>query len=672
MIYVLLGFILALFLGYCFTFLLLKSASSWERGALSPALGFGAVSFLLLILFSFELLITKTQLISILAGFCLILVMIYRKEVFLIKVKDDYQGDVIQTGYYLPWIVLVLLFGVSFLFSTTFPIFISDGNDYEATGRLIALNRAIEQEYYFRPYAPFVPLIYSFVYFLGGTHPKIIFSLFYLSLIGLFYISMKNETGNLKLSIIFTGVIASTPFLWWHSYLGLLNLTAGYFFTLGCLYFIRCLDNQEHIGELIISGVGFGLATFTRFEYLVYFIAPFLIFIFQKNKGIGKVLAFSIFALLPSTLWNVFKETGFIGGGGIYATEETLMISAFWGGIILYAARSYIVMLADFSRQQRVKRLFFFGLMVFILFAVVVLYQLKGTVFPSLQTSKIILQTGACVVFRLLAGNIFWMFTFSLLCLLIFKSFREALRTKKLITTSLLIGVYYLLHICVYTYHIYSHDPTSAHPYHASLLANLKWVFLTPGSFFNTSEVRDLLAINPLIIFLCGQVCYIAKIRERGGVLLSRFLIIVICLNIITLTIVFLYPRLAFLYEYRNASSKEILLSPGPRDNPNMEHLRRIYKFLYFVKEHSEEDSIIYFINPHTSKPQAYKVLLPRTIRFINQEGNNDVIISNSQVLDGKRCYLVFRKGNIPSIVGTQEIIWNDAGWAICRFEAKN
>jgi len=199
-----------------------------------------------------------------------------------------------------------------------------------------------------------------------------------------------------------------------------------------------------------------------------------------------------------------------------------------------------------------------------------------------------------------------------------------------------------------------------------SVLANLKWVFLTPGNFFNTSEVRDLIAINPLIIFLCGQVLYEAKIKERSIVRLSRFLTTIVCLNLVTLSVVFLYPRLTFLYEYRNSSAKEVLLSPGPRDNPNMENLREVYRLMYFIKDHTEEDSEIYFISPYFSKAQACKILLPRGIYFVDKWKAKSLLAVGQQE-DGKISYLVFEGENIPELTEKGGITWDENSWGIYK-----
>jgi 4-amino-4-deoxy-L-arabinose transferase-like glycosyltransferase len=533
----------------------------------------------------------------------------------------------------------------------------------------MALTGEIKQEYFFRPYAPFVPLVFSFVYLLGGTSPTVVFSLFYLSLIGIFYITMQAETRDQKLSIIFTGIVASTPFLWWHSYLGLLNFTAGYFFTLGCLYFIRFLKDAKDSRLLIIAGMGFGLAAFTRLEYLIYFLGPLLLFIFWGGSETRKLLALSFPALLPASLWSVYGGIRFTGMQGMYGREEVFIIASLWGFLVIVSIgkRYFKSILRYFTERWWIKRYFLVGLLLVLFFAGVVFFFSPLSLPLTAASLGVVCGTGMCVFFRLLAGNIFWLFTSSLIILLLGKPFYRSLTFRtQTFSTFLLIAVYYFMHVVIHTYHTYAHDPAGTHPYHVSLIANLKWLFLSPGNFFNTSEVRDLLAINPLMVLLFGYTCCSVDIREKRKRVVSWFLWSILCLNMITLSVVFLWPRLSFLSEYRHASVREMLLSPGPKDNPNMEHLRRIYKLMYFIKDHTEEESSIYFIKPHFSQAEAYKILLPRGVKFIESDEESSFFESIQRLPKGMS-YLAFKKENLPELAKERKIEWNDEGWGICK-----
>lgn len=143
-------------------------------------------------------------------------------------------------------------------------------------------------------------------------------------------------------------------------------------------------------------------------------------------------------------------------------------------------------------------------------------------------------------------------------------------------------------------------------------------------------------------------------------------LYVIIAGNVIVLSIVFLYPRLSFMLRYWGASEREILLSEGSKDNPNAESLRRIYKLMYFVKDNSEGNDVVYFINPQFSLAQVYKILLPRKVQFLDSQGIKKFSLFG-QKRGGMPSYLVFMKEDKPDFCGEDEVIWDESGWGIYK-----
>jgi len=135
--------------------------------------------------------------------------------------------------------------------------------------------------------------------------------------------------------------------------------------------------------------------------------------------------------------------------------------------------------------------------------------------------------------------------------------------------------------------------------------------------------------------------------------------------NVIILSMVFLYPRLHFMLSHWGASERELLLSEGSRDNPNMESLREVYTLMYFVKDTTEEKSVVYFINPTFTKAYAYKILLPREVNFIESD-EGERFFENKKQLSTKNSYLVFRKEDLPDIAQERQVAWSEEGWGVC------
>jgi hypothetical protein len=116
------------------------------------------------------------------------------------------------------------------------------------------------------------------------------------------------------------------------------------------------------------------------------------------------------------------------------------------------------------------------------------------------------------------------------------------------------------------------------------------------------------------------------------------------------------------------ASEREILLSKGPKDNPNMEHLRKFYKMMYFVKDHSEDNSVIYFVDRQFFANEVYKILLPRKIQFLNPR-TIKTFSSHSQRTEGIPIYIVFRREDKPDFCRVEKVVWDKSGCGLCKID---
>ena len=156
--------------------------------------------------------------------------------------------------------------------------------------------------------------------------------------------------------------------------------------------------------------------------------------------------------------------------------------------------------------------------------------------------------------------------------------------------------------------------------------------------------------------------------KSRYDFFIRLFLYIIIAGNIITLSIVFLYPRLSFMMSYWGAPEREILLSEGSKDNPNTDGLRKIYRLMYFVKDNSGEDGVVYFINPKFSLAQVYKILLPCKVQFLDSQDVKK-FSQLGQKRGGIPTYFIFRKEDKPDFCREDYIIWDKSGWGIYKME---
>ena len=326
------GFLLVVVIGYFLLDLLASDLAFEEKLSLSYGMGIGFTSLLVFLMLCFNFLNSKTHLIilMLLVSIALFAVRGVIGKLGTTRLNDlskrtifSRSGWFSQLNYKL-YLTVLPLFVVSLIFSYYYPIMIADGIGYEVTGKLMAVNGAIEPENYFIPYPPLIPGAYSFIYLFGGSHLKIIFPLFYLSLVLCFYFRLIALGVNKKSSLMFTLVLATTPYIWWHSFLGILNLTAAYYFSIATLFWFSHLSNISESGDEaginyshpLLAGVFYSLSIFTRFEMLVYFLIPLIFTAFYSLRHhLPKSLLYLAFPpLFISFLWSFFSSYTLVSG----------------------------------------------------------------------------------------------------------------------------------------------------------------------------------------------------------------------------------------------------------------------------------------------------------------------------------------------------------------------
>lgn len=150
---------------------------------------------------------------------------------------------------------------------------------------------------------PFMTSIYHFiVYLAGGVNPQFIYSFFYLFLLLGFYSFLKKEC-SIKIALLSSFLLGSTPIFFHHSTFAYTNLCFVYYFSLGLLYFYRGLKKDVK-GELLIGVFLFGLSAWLRPGTEIFFLATlFGIVVYsiaKRNfKPVFWLLIFYLFFSLP-------------------------------------------------------------------------------------------------------------------------------------------------------------------------------------------------------------------------------------------------------------------------------------------------------------------------------------------------------------------------------------
>lgn len=226
------------------------------------------------------------------------------------------------------FMLMILILGILFCFSLTnalfFPITEADGIWYHVRAMVFLHEGKFDSSTIvsqFRQYPPFVPLLFAYLMSFGVDSLKIIFPFIYLCLLVIFYYRVFAVTKNQKIAVWFTLVLGTTPLFWWHSFLPFLDLTTGFYYSMGALYWfflIQSIFSQKSedgsspsCAWAFLSGTLFGLAAWNRLEFLLYNALPILILIYvldgnsfiSKKKKNKILLCLAVPLLAFSTLW---------------------------------------------------------------------------------------------------------------------------------------------------------------------------------------------------------------------------------------------------------------------------------------------------------------------------------------------------------------------------------
>ena len=518
------GFLLLVVIGYFLLNLLASDLAFEEKLSLSYGMGIGLISLLLFLMFYFELLHSKTQLIVIMllisivlfACRCVIEKLGIARLKYLNKGSVLYKNGSFRQWNYKLYLNLLPLFIVSLIFSYYYPVMIVDGISYEVTGKLMAVNRAIEPENYFIPYPPLIPGAYSFICLFGGSHLKIIFPLFYLSLVLCFYFRLIALGVNKKSSLMFTLVLATTPYIWWHSFLGILNLTAAYYFSIATLFWFSHLSDISESGDEaginyshpLLAGVFYSLSIFTRFEMLVYFLIPLIFTAFYSLKyHLPKSLLYLAFPpLVISSLWSFFSHYTLSSSEDFqsFPIAVIILIVAVVLSYFVVIKKGYSTLIDFINRYERkifqplkVLGLSFIFLLIMYVFISQNVQDNLGFVSQFLFFVKTLVMRSIIFLF----GNVFFLSTSVLIVLLPIKKY-ESFRRENIYLMSFILS-FLLINIMMFSWFYFSLYPRgySVLNWSYDLVEFFKTFFYHPGKVINSAQIRGLLPIYPVIIF---------------------------------------------------------------------------------------------------------------------------------------------------------------------------
>ncbi|MFA4906269.1 MAG: hypothetical protein WC645_07175 [Candidatus Margulisiibacteriota bacterium] len=188
-----------------------------------------------------------------------------------------------------------------------------------------------------KQYPLHLPLLETFTYILqGGWNDalmKIIFPLYFLSMLVIFYYALRREQSRL-VSLFFTFLLSTLPLLVYHATIEYADFVVGVYFLAAVVYlyqFIRTKDTKM----LILSAVLAALGAWVKDEGMIFYFIGFLLLV-SSLKPATKVavkIRYGFYYLVPFILlvgpWIIFKQVFGLSVGNEPTFSLAGMISGF-------------------------------------------------------------------------------------------------------------------------------------------------------------------------------------------------------------------------------------------------------------------------------------------------------------------------------------------------------
>ena len=551
------------------------------------------------------------------------------------------------------WILLVLLI-LSLANACFFPITGADGIWHHIKGMVYGLplvdfesKQIIAQ---FRQYPPLIGLLYGWLIAAGFERITVFFPALYFCLLYIFYYRCYEHVKSSTIAGTATLVLGTTPYLWWHSFLPFLDWTAGVFYAVGILYWFVLTKNilgptksisvKQNRSLAVLSGILFGLASWTRPEFVLYSAVPIFLliaafdcqeeFVDERNP---LIIRFSIAALILPSLWF----SVLLNFDGSLDTSFKLLIIAcagLWIGLGLVLTRIvYLVPRIAMAVAIILVAICLIGLFIFLP--------------PELSPWTAL----AIRLFRLFAVQVFFAGTVFLFIFL----FTEKLSQRSLAEKNL--GVFLLLFLLV-QFFIYAYSGLKW----PTLSGHFENTFVHPGNSINLSDTRGTLAIYPAFVFFLF--CLSAIKKEITSVNVKRLLLTTIAVNLILILVVFAGPRIKFIAENFDKSYEQLAETSGPPDLPNQ--FAKTYQVAHQLKEHVMKSQSLFL--PPGDQDGSFRSVMTQVLFSKKLFFSDDPYSWRDLKEEKDRAYVVSQHGGeVKLCEGVEKKFLGETGFVLCQ-----
>jgi len=303
---------LLLFLGLEITIVLRTKMHVLERLSVSYLLGIGFLTFFVFLIdFIFNLDFSSTNTFIILISLCFALfVFDYRGIGNFVKDIKFKRPKVRLDKKTFFWGFILTIFVYTLLVNLFWPI--SDWDAlvlYDFRAKLFLtdtdLIHAALSNGYFLSYPLLTSLTHLFVYQIGLSNPKFVYSLFYLSFVAIFYYSLRRSVSESR-AMFFTVIFSLVPEIFSHATVAYTNLTYAVYLCSGIFYLYIWIKNKER-SYLLLSVLLVGLSYWTRSAEPFWIVPLLIVFLTtMKNKNWKEFVYYFIVILFFHLPWKIF------------------------------------------------------------------------------------------------------------------------------------------------------------------------------------------------------------------------------------------------------------------------------------------------------------------------------------------------------------------------------
>ncbi len=475
----------------------------------------------------------------------------------------------------------------SIVFNIFYPVLTPDGIYYKALGH-VTLQESDIMAFRDRTFVKDqnrtlgFHMISSYWSLFGSSLHKLTQTFLYISFISIFY-SLIRRFLNQKHAFIILLLLATSPMVWWHSFLYLNNLQAGlYFFTANTYWFIAYRDKRRDM--LFLASFLFMCAQWTRYELTVLFFVPLVISIY-----------FSIKENDPKWVWNLLSFPLFFSGvWAIYSLiyypdqRHTFKFVFLFGIFVLFTFVPNIAIRFKSLLFRSWPALLFFVPILYFLGIFIVFGPEKAIVISEITWAKVINNTLCQSVWGL--GI--------LLTLVIPFYYSEFDHLEKAIIFNFL-GIF-LGFALLFSVFVKGHPMMDQ-----STWQRILFFIQNPGQIAVRTSSREFFILFPTLLLFLGTIILGERKRSSKQIAITnrlsstsianpiRFLVLG---NLAIISIFFLSPRVDFMSKYWSRPSVDILTSTGPKDIHNL--YSDTYLIARAVAKETPVNSAIYFPNP--------------------------------------------------------------------------